>query len=97
MVGKLIKTIYKYDNVELVSGAKVTANEVTTQEGKVVSVPNGNVTVKVGEMLRSFSFSIYNYGINGEKTYNLNSVPEGVDGQAIVKEFVDFVEADIVA
>lgn len=96
MVGQLIKTIYKYENVELSSGAKVTANEVTIQDGKVVTIPNGNVTVKVSEVDRSFNFSIYNYGVNGEKTYNLNSVPEGVDGQAIVKAFVEFVENDIV-
>lgn len=96
MVGQLIKTIYKYDAVELYSGAKVTADEVTTQVGKVVNLPNGNVIVKVNGVERNFNFSIYNYGVNGEKTYNLNNVPEGVDGQAIVKEFVDFVEADIV-
>lgn len=96
MVGQLIKTIYKYENVELSSGAKVTADEVTTQDGKVVTIPNGNVNVKVNDTERTFNFSIYNYGVNGEKTYNLNSVPEGVDGQAIVKEFVEFVEDDIV-
>ena len=95
MVGELINKTYKYTDVALASGAKVTANNVVTKDDKVEIVDSGNVTVKVGEMLRSFSFSIYNYGINGEKTYNLNNVPEGVDGQAIVKEFVDFVEKDI--
>ena len=96
MVGKLIREVYKYEDVVLVSKAKVTANEVTVQDGKVVNIPNGMVTVKVEENDRSFNFSIYNYGVNGEITYNLNNVPASVDGQAIVKEFVDFVESDIV-
>ena len=91
MVGTLVKEIYKYENVELASGAKVTAYEVTVQDGKVSNVNNGNVSVEG----KTFSFSIYNYGINGEKTYNLNNVPANVDGQSIVKEFVLFVENDI--
>ena len=91
MIGIKVKEIYKYENAVLASGAKVSATEVTVQDGKVASVNNGNVTVDG----KNFSFSIYNYGINGEKTYNLNSVPADVDGQAIVKEFVLFVENDI--
>lgn len=91
MVGKLVKQIYAYEQAELASGAKVTAQEVRTADKKVESIPNGNVNVEN----RSFNFSISNYDINGEKTYNLNNVPEGVDGQAIIKEFVDFVETDI--
>ena len=95
MVGKLIREVYKYDEIVLDSETKATANEVTVQEGKVVNVPNGMVTVMVNENERSFNFSIYNYGANGEITYNLNNVPASVDGQKIVKEFVDFVEKDI--
>ena len=95
MVGKLVRTVYKYDEVVLDSEATVTANEVTIQDGKVVNIPNGMATVKVNENERSFNFSIYNYGPNGERTYNTNNVPEGVSGEAIVKEFVDFVESDI--
>ena len=91
MVGIKVKEIYKYENAALASGAKVSATEVTIQDGKVASVNNGNVSVDG----KNFSFSIYNYGIDGKKTYNLNNVPENVDGQAIVKEFVEFVENDI--
>lgn len=91
MVGILINQNYKYEGVVLESGAKVSATMVTVQDGKVASVNNGNVTVDG----KNFSFSISNYGINGEKTYNLNNVPANVDGQAIVKEFVLFVEGDI--
>lgn len=97
MVGILIDENYKYENVVLDSGAKVNAPRVTIQNGKVIRVENGNVTIKDGEVTKNFNFSIYNYGVNGEKTYNLNNVPEGVDGQAIVKEFVEFVENDIVS
>jgi hypothetical protein len=92
MVGILVNSVYKYENVTLASGAKVTAHSVTIQKDEVVRVENGNVTL---DNNNTFSFSIYNYGMDGKKTYNLNSVPENVDGQAIVKEFVDFVEADV--
>lgn len=95
MVGKLIREVYKYDEIVLDSEAKVTANEVTVQDGKVVNIPNGVATVKMDEMETSFNFSIYNYGPNGKRTYNTNNVPEGVSGERIVKEFVDFVEKDI--
>ena len=96
MVGILINSNYKYDNVVLEeSGAKVSANQVTIQDGKVVRIESGNVQIQQGEQNLSFSFSIYNYGVDGKKTYNLNSVPEGVDGQAIVREFVEFVESDV--
>ena len=90
MVGKILKTMYKYDDVVLV-GATVSATEVTIQEGKVVSIVGG--IAKVGE--RAFNFSIYSNGINGEISYNLNNVPANVDGQAVVRDFVVFVEEDI--
>ena len=91
MVGIKVREVYKYENVELSNGVKVSAYEVTVQDGEVVTVSNGNVVVND----KQFSFSIYNYGINGEKTYNLNNVPADIDGQEIVKEFVVFVETDI--
>ena len=91
MVGILINKNYKYENAILASGAKVSASEVTINDGKVERINSGSVVVEEG----SFSFSIYNYGPDGKKTYNLNNVPENVDGQKIVKEFVEFVEADL--
>ena len=91
MVGKLVKIIYKYEDVQLESGAVVTAMDVTVQDSKVVNVGNGVVRVED----KSFSFSIFNYGINGDITYSLNNMPADVDGQKIVKEFVLFVESDI--
>lgn len=97
MKGVLTRSIYKYQDLELASGAKVNANEVAVENGKVVMIGgDANVVVKVGEDSRTFNFSIYNYGVNGEKTSNYNDVPEGVSAEAIVKEFVDFVESDIV-
>lgn len=95
MVGILINSSYEYENIVLESGAKVSASQVTIQEDKVIRIDNGNVTIKDDELTKSFIFSIQNYGVGGEKTYNLNGLPEGVDGQAIVKEFVEFVESDI--
>ena len=93
MVGILINENYKYEDIVLDSGAKVSANQVTIQSKKVARVENGQVQVKEG----NFNFSIYNYGVDGKKTYNLNNVPENVDGQAIVREFVDFVEEDVLS
>lgn len=97
MVGKLVKQTFAYKQAELASGAKVTTHEVVVQDGKVVMV-GGDATVelKVNDVDNSFTFSIYNYGPNGTKTYNTNGVPEGVSAEAIIKEFVAFVEADIV-
>lgn len=89
MVGQLIKQIYKYDNVELTSGAVVTAQEVTVKEGKVNQF---NAQVRVGSQM--FDMSLYPSG--NDVTYNLNRVPQGINGQAILTEFVEFVEADIV-
>lgn len=96
MVGQLIKTIYKYDNVALASGAVVTAQEVHIVDSKIKHVNNGSV--KVEDKKFSFSINPYHDGMpeeNREITYNLNNVPQGIDGQAILTEFVNFVEADI--
>ena len=82
---------YKYEGVVLGSGAEVTAIMVTVEAGKVVRVESAGVMTDNG----SFNFGIYNYGVDGKKTYSINNVPENVDAQAIVKEFVTFVEADI--
>ena len=94
MVGELVKSTYKYKGIVLEeSGAKVNAYEVSCQEGRVINIPNADVSIEE----HNFNFSIYTTGLNGKKTYNLNSIPEGVDGQAIVKEFVTFVESDIIS
>lgn len=97
MVGQLVKTVYKYADVELVSGAVVNAPEVHIIEGKVKQI--NSCIVKVGD--KQFSCSINpQYMMTSVTTdtltYNMNGVPEDVDAQAILKEFVDFVEADIV-
>ena len=97
MVGILINSNYKYENVVLKGGEKVSANQVTVENYKVARVEGGNVIIKDGDNTLSFSFSIYNYGVNSRKTYNLSGVPEGVDGQAIIEKFVEFVENDIVS
>lgn len=95
MVGKLIKEVYEYKDVVLVSEAKVTANEVTTEDGKVTTIPNGSVSIEIDGMENSFGFSIYSNRMGGKKSYSTNGVPEGVSAETIVKEFVDFVEKDI--
>lgn len=96
MVGQLLKTIYKYDNVALASGAVVTAQEVYIVEGKVTQI--NSAYAKVDGKQFNFSVNPYYGGMPEDKkeiTYNLNNVPQGIDGQAILTEFVNFVEADI--
>ena len=93
-IGILISENYKYENVVLESGAKVTSPNVLIQNGKVSRVDNANVNL--GEQ-GNFSFSINNYGVDGGKTHSTSGVPEGVSAEAIMKEFVDFVEQDITA
>lgn len=90
MVGQLISSNYKYEGVVLASGAKVTAPTVTIESNKVARVESGHVLINDA----NFSFSIYKYGVDGKRTYNLSNVPENVDGKAIVSAFVDFVEAE---
>ena len=90
MVGQLIQRSYKYTGAVLGSGVEVSAPKVVIENNKVVSAENANV--KLADK-QTFSFSIYNHGTT---TYNLSGVPENVDGQAIIKEFIAFVEADIV-
>lgn len=97
MVGILINSNYKYANVVLESGAKVSAHQVTIQNNEVARIESGNVQISKDGQTSSFTFAIYNYGEDGRKTYNLNNVPENVDGQAIVKEFVEFVESDVLS
>lgn len=97
MVGQLIKTIYKYDNVALASGAVVTAQEVHTVEGKVTQINSAYAKVDGKQFYFSINplLSVIPEENNREITYNLNNVPQGIDGQAILTEFVNFVEADI--
>lgn len=93
MVGKLIKRIYKYDSVTLSNGEIVTASEVYVVNGKVHQIMNGIVTVND----KIFNFSVYPR-INGEikeLTYNINSVPQDLDGRSIINQFISFVEEDV--
>lgn len=93
MVGQLIQKSYKYTEAVLGSGVVVTTPKVVIENNKVVSVENANV--KLADK-QTFSFSVNNYGVDGSKTHSTSGVPEGVSAEAIMKEFVAFVEADIV-
>ena len=88
MNGVLIKSTYKYNGVQLpVSGALVAAFEVTLRDGKVINIANG--TAKVDS--KDFNFSVY--GSN----YNLDGVPMAIDGTAIIKELIAYVENDVMS
>lgn len=94
MVGVLVSANYKYTDVELASGAKVTAIGVTIKNGKVARIDNGYVIVGEDENRKEFSFSAYSDGNPAELSYSTNSVPGTINGQDIAEEFVAFVEAD---
>ncbi|MBO5700382.1 MAG: glycosyltransferase [Bacteroidales bacterium] len=88
---ELVSKTYKCEGVEL-ENAVVSADNVTVQDGKIVNIDNGSVTVKIGEEKMFFSFTVYNQG----KAYNLNNAPAEVDGRAIIMAFIAAVEAEIV-
>ena len=93
MVGVLVSANYKYTDVQLASGVKVSATGVTVKDGKVVRVDNGNVFIGEDDNRQEFNFSIYS---NGDKlSYSTNSVPSDYNGQDIAEEFVAFVENDL--
>lgn len=91
MVGKLMKSIYKYENCTLESGFIVNAQAVTIESGKITYVSNAIVTK---EGVDSWNFSLDSY--SGSLKCTTNSVPFEVDGRAVVLEFIAFVESDIV-
>lgn len=100
MVGVLVSANYKYTDVQLASGAKVTATGVTIKDGKVIRVDNGNVTFGedkgenvFGEQDNVFHFSVHNNG--GKLVYNTDNVPADINGQNIAEEFVSYVEQDL--
>lgn len=89
MTKELIETKYRYANVELISGAVVTANEVTIAEGKISSIVSA--VAKIGGKI--LTFSVFGEGEN--RLYNMQNVPEGVDGKAVIKEFINLVESNL--
>ena len=91
MVGILISKNYKYKDAKLPSGAVASATQVTFQSDEVSRVENGSITID--DVV--FSFSVYSHGIANKRSFSLGSVPEHIDGQAIVKEFIEFVENEI--
>lgn len=95
MVGVLVSANYKYTDVQLASGAKVTATGVTIKDGKVIRVDNGNVTFGESNDNNEFHFSVYSSG--GKLIYSTDNVPADINGQDIAEEFVAFVETDLEA
>ena len=95
MVGVLVSANYKYTDVQLASGAKVTATGVTIKDGKVIRVDNGNVTFGESNDNNEFHFSVYSSG--GKLIYSTDNVPADINGQDIAEEFVAFVKTDLEA
>lgn len=89
MTKELIETKYRYTDVELISGATVSANEVIIAEGKVSSVVSA--VIKVDK--KTLTFSVF--GVDENRLYNMQNVPEGVDGKALIKEFINQIENNL--
>lgn len=94
MVGVLVSANYKYTDVQLASGAKVTATDVTIKDGKVTRIENAKVIIGEDENQQEFSFNVYSGGRTGILVYSTSNVPSGINGQNVAEEFVAYVEAD---
>lgn len=94
MVGVLVSANYKYTDVVLASGLKVTATGATIKDGKVININNAIVIEGEDENRREFNFSVL-ANDRGELVYNTNNVPADINGQNVAEEFVAFVEADV--
>lgn len=103
MVGVLVSANYKYTDVQLSNGIKVTATGVTIKDGKVIRVDNGNVTIGEKDandgfgMMNPNGFTFSAYTSEGKLKYSTSDVPSDFNGQNIAEEFVAFVEADLKA
>lgn len=100
-----IKQHFYADNITLNSGAKVSGN-IITKSGKVYCT-EGNIKVTTADE-KSFTFTLVNTDVtpmpenaNSEcATWSapyrtINSVPPGVSAEAVIDEFISFVENDI--
>lgn len=86
---EIIKTIYKFDNTQLASGAVVSAGEVEVTDGKVTSIVSG-IAIKDDKRI---TFSMF--GETAPRRYSVHSMPEGMDGIGIIKEFINYVESSL--
>ena len=100
-----IKQHYYADNITLNSGVKVSGN-IITKEGKVYCT-EGQISVLI-EDKKAFTFTLVQANTtpmsataNSENTNwsapyrTINSVPPGVSAEAVIDEFIAFVESDI--
>lgn len=86
---EIIKTIYKFDNTLLASGAVVSAGEVEVIDDKVTSIISG-IAIKDDKRM---TFSMF--GETAPRRYSVQNVAEGVDGIGIIKEFINYVESNL--
>ena len=88
------RTIYDYTDVTSVrEGYSINAYEVTVRDGMVISC-RGEVKNADNEM---FTFSVYEQTKMSkvERAFMLNNVSEDINAQAIIKDFLAFVEEDV--
>lgn len=89
MTKELIETKYRYADVELASGAVVTAEEVAVSNGKVTRIVSASARIND----KIITFSVFGEGEN--RLYNKQNVPENVDDKAIIKEFINLIENNL--
>ena len=92
----LIKQVYDFKDVTSVrEGYTINAYEVTVRDGIVISC-RGEVKNADNEM---FTFSVYEQTKMSEvkRGFMINNVSEDINAQAIIKDFLAFVEEDVKA
>ena len=90
----ITKLVYDYKDVTSVrEGYTINAFEVTVRDGMVISC-RGEVKNSNNDM---FTFSVYEQTKMSkvERAFMLNNVSEAIEGHAIVKDFLAFVEEDV--
>jgi len=101
-MGRVLLTIkYKYTDIVLTNGVKVSAAGVTVRDGKVIKIEKGSAVIGevktdevFGEVNNGFTFSV-NEQRDGTIVFNTNDVPGDINGQSIAQEFISYVEQDL--
>ena len=92
----ITKLVYDYKDVTSVrEGCTINAYDVTIRGGRVISC-RGEVKNSTNEM---FTFSVYEQTKMSEvkRGFMINNVSEDINSQAIIKDFLTFVEEDVKA
>lgn len=87
---QLIKSFYKCTNIALSNGDTVTINEVTIQDGKVITIMGALVNFGTEQ---SWNFSATKNGDTFK--CNSNNVPLDIESSDVIKEIISIIETNL--